>query len=267
MEEKKLTGYPSIDKPWLKYYSEEAINAPLPECTIYEYLWENNKGFLDDIALDYFERKITYRTLFNNIEKAAKGFAALGLKRGDIVIMATVTTPETIYAFYALNKIGVIPNMVDPRTSVEGLREYIREVDAKVVLALDACYTKMMDAIQGTTVKTIIVTSPADSLPLVKKTAFTLLNRIREGKPHFAECAICWNNFIHEGASTEAEIAPCTKDDCCVIVHTGGTTGTPKGVIEHWKKKQKSRISPHTFLQINSPGSYLPGLFSSNEQK
>ena len=41
--EKKLTGYPSIDKPWLKYYSEEAINVPLPECTIYEYLWENNK--------------------------------------------------------------------------------------------------------------------------------------------------------------------------------------------------------------------------------
>lgn len=39
------TGYPSIDKPWLKYYSEEAINAPLPECTIYEYLYENNKDY------------------------------------------------------------------------------------------------------------------------------------------------------------------------------------------------------------------------------
>ena len=56
--EKGLTGYPSIDKPWLKYYSEEAINAPLPECTIYEYLWENNKNHLDDIALVYFGRKI-----------------------------------------------------------------------------------------------------------------------------------------------------------------------------------------------------------------
>ena len=43
-EDKELTGYPSIDKPWLKYYSEEAINAPLPECTIYEYLYENGKS-------------------------------------------------------------------------------------------------------------------------------------------------------------------------------------------------------------------------------
>ena len=60
MSEKELTGYPSIDKPWLKYYSEEAINAPLPECTIYEYIWENNKDHLDDIALEYYGRKVSY---------------------------------------------------------------------------------------------------------------------------------------------------------------------------------------------------------------
>ena len=47
MQEQKLTGYPSIDKPWLKYYSEEAINAPLPECTIYEYLFIEH---VDDIC-------------------------------------------------------------------------------------------------------------------------------------------------------------------------------------------------------------------------
>ena len=69
MQEKKLTGYPSIDKPWLKYYSEEAINAPLPECTIYEYLWDNNKDHLYDVALNYFDRKITYGELFENIEE------------------------------------------------------------------------------------------------------------------------------------------------------------------------------------------------------
>lgn len=44
MEEKKLTGYPSIDKPWLKYYSEEAIYSKVPECTMYEYVLNNNKG-------------------------------------------------------------------------------------------------------------------------------------------------------------------------------------------------------------------------------
>lgn len=42
----ELTGYPSIDKPWLKYYSEEAINTPVPECSIYEYMLENNKDLV-----------------------------------------------------------------------------------------------------------------------------------------------------------------------------------------------------------------------------
>ena len=95
--EKKLTGYPSIDKPWLKYYSEEAINAPLPECTIYEYLWENNKDHLDDIALIYFGKKITYGELFENIDKAARAFAAIGIKNNDIVVLCTLNTPEMIY--------------------------------------------------------------------------------------------------------------------------------------------------------------------------
>ena len=104
--EKKMSGYPSIDKPWLKYYSEDAINAPLPQCTIYEYLWENNKENLNDIALSYFDREITYREMFENIDKAVNAFGALGVRPDDIVAMTTVTTPETIYAF------SIFENMV-----------------------------------------------------------------------------------------------------------------------------------------------------------
>ena len=126
------TGYPSIDKPWLKYYSEEAINAKLPECTMYEYLWENNKNHLDDVALVYFGRKITYETLFSEIEKTASAFWSAGIRAGDIVLMTTVTVPETIYAFYALNRIGAISNMADPRTSIEGIRRFTQEVNAKL---------------------------------------------------------------------------------------------------------------------------------------
>lgn len=74
----QMTGYPSIDKPWLKYYSEEAIRASLPKCTIYEYIKMRNEDSLDSIAIEYFERKITFKELFDNIEKTAKAFMALG---------------------------------------------------------------------------------------------------------------------------------------------------------------------------------------------
>ena len=47
MSVKERTGYPSIDKPWLKYYSKEAVNDRLPECTMYELLWKSNRDYLD----------------------------------------------------------------------------------------------------------------------------------------------------------------------------------------------------------------------------
>ena len=60
MLEQKLTGYPSIDKPWLKYYTEEAIAAPLPKCTLWENIYEHNKNHQDDTALLYFGKRISY---------------------------------------------------------------------------------------------------------------------------------------------------------------------------------------------------------------
>ena len=98
-QEKALTGYPSIDKPWLKYYSEEAINAPLPECTIYEYLWEQNKEFLEDTAIVYLGRKISYRELFVNIDRVAESFWSLGVREGDIKSRSDQLLTRYLYYF------------------------------------------------------------------------------------------------------------------------------------------------------------------------
>lgn len=231
MEEKKLTSYASIDKPWLKYYSEEAINASMPECTIFDYLWENNKEHLDDIALRYFNRKISFGEMFKNIEKAARAFLAIGVKQGDIVVMATVTTPETIYAVYALNRLGAVANMIDPRTSVEGIKEYITEVEAEFALCIDVAYPKIEKAVDGTTVKKIIVTSPADSLSQPKKFLFNIINKLKGDVPKLGSNCLTWSDMLSMSRSTVCAIVAYQTNMCCVIEHTGGTTGLPKGVM------------------------------------
>lgn len=226
-EEKVLTGYPSIDKPWLRYYSEEAINRELPKCSIYEYMRERNINNLTDIALEYFGRKIIYKELFDNIEKTAKAFTALGVKRGDIVVVITITTPETIYMLYALNLLGAIPNMVDPRTSTDGIREYIKEVNAKYVVVIEPAYPKMEKTVEGTNVDKIVVVSPADSLTGIKKWVYQVTNR--SGK--LSNISMRWNKFIQDGLKATIEFDRYSENRCCVIVHTGGTTGLPKGVM------------------------------------
>ncbi len=225
---KKMTGYPSIDKPWLKYYTEEAINAQLPQCTIYEYLFENNKEYKGNVALNYFDRKITYGEVFENIEKATKGYTALSLKQGDIVTICAVTIPETIYTFYGLNRLGVICNMVDPRTSAEGIYEYIREVNSKIVVTIDVAYPKIVEAIKNTSVEKIVVISPSDSLLQPKK---FLYKAFKATKIPNDNLHITWEDMIALGKDTNPQIFAYKKNSPCVIVHTGGTTGMPKGVM------------------------------------
>lgn len=231
MSSKVLTGYPSIDRPWLKYYSEEAINTPLPECTIYEFFWKNNKDHLDDVAFSYFDKQISYREVFKNIDKTANALFALGIHAGDIVVMATVTTPETIYAFYALNRLGAIPNMVDPRTSTEGIKQYIKEGKSEYVLTIEVAYPKIEKAIEGTQVKGIIVVSPSDSLPTIKKVFYNAANMFKGNKVSDSDICMKWSDFLNKGNDEKFLPASYKLNTCCVIVHSGGTTGTPKGVM------------------------------------
>ena len=94
MEEKKLTGYPSVDKPWMKFYQKDTILSEVPECTVYQNLYNHNKDYPNDIALMYFGKKITYAQLFGEVENAAKAFAAQGVKSGDNVTLCVPATAE-----------------------------------------------------------------------------------------------------------------------------------------------------------------------------
>ena len=80
-----LTGKPSIDKPHLKFYPEEALKQELPETTMYDYMYKLNKDHLDEIALifdtGFDETKITYRELFENIDIVAKNLKKKGIKK------------------------------------------------------------------------------------------------------------------------------------------------------------------------------------------
>lgn len=229
MQEQKLTGYPSIDKPWLKYYSEEAINAPLPECTIYEYLWENNKDHLDDIAIIYFNRKITYGELFENIDKAAAAFSELGVKQGEIVTIAMPSIPEALYAFYALNKLGTVANMIHPLAGEQEICHYLNEVESKAFLMFTGTYEIIKDSIEKTSVKTAIVVSPAQSLSCATRFLYHL--KTKEPKLKKDSGFIWYKDFLEHGQNTTAEKVERSCHDVTFISHTGGTTGEPKGVM------------------------------------
>ena len=220
--------YASQAKPWLKYYAQKYIDQTLPTLSAFDYVCHRNRNHLNDTALDYYGRKFTYADLIVNVKKTAAALRGAGVKKGDIVTVVSVMTPEIIALFYAADMVGATLNLVDPRYSVEGIHEYIEEVDSHLLVCLNVVYERCRQAAKRTNVEKVIVLSPADSLPPVMAVGYKLTT---PDKNKYASNAIRWKQFIKggEGQSTAAE--PYDPDHACVVVHTGGTTGSPKGVM------------------------------------
>ena len=220
--------YASQAKPWLKYYDQKFIDQTLPALSAFEYVCQRSKNHLNDTALEYYGRKFTYADLIVNVKKTAAALRGAGVKKGDIITVVSIMTPEIIALFYAADMMGATLNLVDPRYSVEGIREYIEEVDSHLLVCLNVVYERCRQAAKRTNVEKVIVLSPADSLPPVMAVGYKLTT---PDKNNYASNVIRWKQFIKggEGQSTASE--PYDPDHACVVVHTGGTTGSPKGVM------------------------------------
>ena len=85
-----------------------------------------------------------------------------------------------------------------------------------------------MEAVRTTSAKQVIVISPSDSLAFPKK---QLYKAFKAPRIKYESRCERWKDFIRNGRLQKVKDSPYQKDECCVIVHTGGTTGTPKGVM------------------------------------
>ena len=226
--EQREPVYASAAKPWLKYYDQKFIDQTPPECSAFEFVCRQNKNHLTETAITYYGRKITYADLIVNVKKTAAAFRAIGMKKGDIATVVSVMTPEVIYAFYAADMIGASLNLVDPRYSAEGIHEYIEEVDSHLLICLNVAYERCHQAEKRTNVERVLVISPADSLPLHLAIGYKMTN---PDKNHYKSNVIRWKDFIAQGQNQSMNAEPYDPQHTCVVVHTGGTTGSPKGVM------------------------------------
>ena len=220
--------YASQAKPWLAAYQPKFRDMTPPDCTAFDYICRQNKNRLSDIALMYYGNQITYATLFVQVKKTAAALRAAGVVKGDIMTCVSVMTPELIYLFYAADMVGATLNLVDPRYSPDGIHEYIEEAGSKMLICLNACYDKCHQALRRTKVEKVLVFSPADSLKGPMKLAYAAANPDRN---RYASNVIHWKEFMAAGKNASTASEPFDPHHSCVMVHTGGTTGSPKGVL------------------------------------
>jgi len=228
-----LTGFPDKDKPWLKFYSEDAILSCAPNKTMYQFLYENNKDHLSDIAISYFGLKITYGELFENIDLIAKSLIANGIGKGDSVAISAPTTPESLYMLYALNKIGAIVNVIDLRKKSDEIEHCIKLSKVKMLVVYDGQLERIGGIAKKCGVKKTLSLSPTVSFPQYKqcladpKQFFTNLKYSKDKNKDF----MLYDEFI--ACSKNVDFVPENEfnpNECSLIVYTSGSTGMPKAI-------------------------------------
>ena len=218
---------------WLSYYDRENNTIEFTKESIYNYLVNSVGDDLDYVALNYFENKINYTEFFTNVDITAKALCNYGIKKDDIVTICLPNMPEAIYAFYACNKIGAIADMVHPLSSPEQLRFYLEENKSKFLFLVDFNYSRFKDVIKESNVRKTILVSPKNSMPLLLSIGYTMTRDIKNIKPSKKNTKyINWKDFQLRGVFNEKNYsANVDSKDIAVILHSGGTTGTSKGVM------------------------------------
>lgn len=215
MDQTKQTGDPSIDKPWLKYYTEEQINAPLPHMTAYEYLKQQNAERLDYLAIDSEMGNYTYGELFAQIDATAKALWAMGIQKGKHVLSMFPVLPHESFLFYGIDAVGAALCQISPMYTAAEVCNYANRICADLFFVFDFLLTPEMERMvyENTKVRHIIVVN------------FTPLRDRNER-------TMSWDDFMVLGRDvTLPKIHRDPAKDVLFFASTGGSTGEPKCVM------------------------------------
>ena len=233
-DETKLTGYPSIDRPWLKYYTEKDLALKVPQCTVYQYIYDRNKDYPNNVAILYYGNKIQYKTLFSNVEICTRALRQIGIQRGECVTLCSAGVPEAVYLVLACSRIGAIANFINPMFTKDQMLERINETEATWFFVLDAMYSYVKDVLPKTCVKNIVIISATNSIPSLQSKLLDIRSEARRIIKHEQKTQefMLWKDFcdFHTRFNASPDV-PYQPDTPMIMVYSSGSTGASKGIL------------------------------------
>ncbi|MDF2790502.1 MAG: long-chain fatty acid--CoA ligase [Neobacillus sp.] len=222
-------------KPWLASYPEE-IPAELEfrKEPVQQYLVDAAKSFPEKTAIHFMGKEMTYKELYDEALSFASYLQQIGISKGDRVAIMLANTPQSVISYFGILIAGGIVVQTNPLYTERELEYQMKDSGAKAIITLDILYPRASKVMPQTNLQHIIVTAIKDYLPFPKNLVYPFIQKKQYG---------IVVNVKHEGNThlfkEIVKIKPNKlvvydfdfEEDVALLQYTGGTTGSPKGVM------------------------------------
>ena len=221
-----------VKTPWFNHNDGLPKTLEYFNGTMYDAVAATAEKYPTNTAFYFMGTATTYRQMIININKCARSLRTIGVRENDRVTIALPNCPQAIYMFYAVNLVGAVANMIHPLSAEKEIENYLNMSNSTTVVTLDQFYGKFEAVRPNTNVVNVILARIRDELSQPLKTGYMLtegrkIEKIPDNAP-----VIQWEQFIRLGNSCFWNYrTQRASDDLAVILYSGGTTGTTKGIM------------------------------------
>jgi len=222
----------NIAAPWMESYGGVSPKLEYSEKTMSEAVLERAAIEKDFPSLTFMGKTTTYTRLAQEIDRAARSFYALGVKPGQRVLVCLPNVPQAVFCLYGLNRIGAVPTMVHPLSAVSELIFYMNEAGCDIAVTLDQFYAKFIEVKQQRPLKKLIICRVSEELKFPLNLGQKLLTERKFPKLQNNGCDMSWAALMAMGEGvTDNYVAKKDYRSEAVVLFSGGTTGTTKGIM------------------------------------
>ncbi len=223
----------TVKTPWKDYLGDVPMHLEYFDGSMFEAVENVARKYPNAVAFDFMGKSTTYRSLVREIENCAKALKTIGVREGDKVTIAMPNCPQAIYMFYAVNLVGGIANMIHPLSAEKEIEFYLNESESVTAITLDQFYHKFERIRENTKVINIIIASVKDALSKPIRAGYMLTEGRKIAKIPEDAPVITWKDFMRLSHSCfyKTYKVKRTGSDPAVILYSGGTTGTTKGIV------------------------------------